>query len=442
LTAHRAKGLEWDLVVVAGVQDGVWPDVRRRGSLLSADRLGSAGVEPPASAATRTVDERRLFYVAITRARRHLFVTAVQSVDDAGPRPSRFLEELGVELPAPQPGPGELLSARALAGRLRQVVVDSSSTAALRTAAAVVLGRMAAPLAPAGAERETAEPAVAAALPSTWWGMAEGTPGGGPVRPAEQPVALSASALAQFARCPLRWFLDREARAAQPASAAQGFGNVVHALARVMSTDSATDVDGLIDRVDTVWDALGLETAWHGDQQRQKARAALGRLAQWLAASQRTHVGSEIPFGPVLVGGAALAGRVDRLDADDDGRLHIVDYKTSGQKPTKAEVKADLQLGFYQLAGQVGAFDDVAGGRAVLGGAELVQLVAGLAGGQPSVQHQAALPEGGGDVAAALGRMVGAVTAETFPARPDDHCKRCPFRRACPAHEDGRQVLS
>ena len=39
LTAHRSKGLEWPLVVVASVQEGTWPDVRRRGSLLEADRL-------------------------------------------------------------------------------------------------------------------------------------------------------------------------------------------------------------------------------------------------------------------------------------------------------------------------------------------------------------------------------------------------------------------
>ena len=40
MTAHRAKGLEWRLVVIAGVQEGVWPDLRRRGSLLEADRIG------------------------------------------------------------------------------------------------------------------------------------------------------------------------------------------------------------------------------------------------------------------------------------------------------------------------------------------------------------------------------------------------------------------
>ncbi len=49
LTAHRSKGLEWDLVVAAHVQEEVWPDLRRRASLLAADRLG------PADAAGRPV---------------------------------------------------------------------------------------------------------------------------------------------------------------------------------------------------------------------------------------------------------------------------------------------------------------------------------------------------------------------------------------------------
>ena len=78
LTAHRAKGLEWELVVVAGVQEGAWPDVRRRGSLLEPDRLGRRAVtERRSRPRSRIAEERRLFYVACTRARRRLVVTAV-----------------------------------------------------------------------------------------------------------------------------------------------------------------------------------------------------------------------------------------------------------------------------------------------------------------------------------------------------------------------------
>ena len=100
LTAHRSKGLEWDVVVVAGVQEEVWPDLRLRGSLLGADelaeaarpdvigldgglapgeggeRMAAADVAAAALAARLLAEERRLFYVAVTRARRLLVVTA------------------------------------------------------------------------------------------------------------------------------------------------------------------------------------------------------------------------------------------------------------------------------------------------------------------------------------------------------------------------------
>lgn len=97
MTAHRSKGLEWRLVVVAGVQEGLWPDLRRRGSLLEADRIGRDGLAEPLTPGALLAEERRLFYVAATRARERLIVTAVKAPADDGDQPSRFLTELGVE---------------------------------------------------------------------------------------------------------------------------------------------------------------------------------------------------------------------------------------------------------------------------------------------------------------------------------------------------------
>ncbi|MET8087071.1 ATP-dependent DNA helicase [Micromonospora sp. NPDC005237] len=119
LTAHAAKGLEWDLVAIAGVQEGIWPDLRLRGSLLGSERLvdvlagRSVGGARAATVVGQTSalldEERRLFHVAISRARHRLLVSAVASAavggDDHEEQPSRFLHELGPSTPPSTPGP-------------------------------------------------------------------------------------------------------------------------------------------------------------------------------------------------------------------------------------------------------------------------------------------------------------------------------------------------
>src|SRR5699024_3342085 len=101
VTAHASKGLEWDVVAVAGVQEGVWPDLRERSTLLRTEMFVDLAARRDDSAITRAsarlAEERRLFYVAATRARRRLIVTAVSDEDTA---PSRFLDELDSAGPA------------------------------------------------------------------------------------------------------------------------------------------------------------------------------------------------------------------------------------------------------------------------------------------------------------------------------------------------------
>jgi DNA helicase-2/ATP-dependent DNA helicase PcrA len=91
LTLHRAKGLEWEAVFLPRVEQGELPV--RRGDVD---------------------EERRLFYVGMTRARRHLLVTWEG-------RPSRFLDELGVRAAAPP-----------LAKRERPVLEQTPAVQALR----------------------------------------------------------------------------------------------------------------------------------------------------------------------------------------------------------------------------------------------------------------------------------------------------------------------
>ena len=210
LTAHRSKGLEWRLVVVAHVQETSWPDLRRRTSLLQADRIGAERyavpvIQPETTTRELLAEERRLFYVACTRACERLVVTAVASPDDEGEQPSRFLTELGVEVRHHQGRPPRPLSLLGLVSELRRTASDPASNPTLRDAALRRLARLVTERRPDG------RPLVPAADPATWWGTRDLSHAGQPVRPADEPVELSASALAGLVECPAKWFLEREA---------------------------------------------------------------------------------------------------------------------------------------------------------------------------------------------------------------------------------------
>ncbi|MEU0107050.1 ATP-dependent DNA helicase [Streptomyces sp. NPDC006251] len=446
MTAHRSKGLEWRLVVVAGVQEGLWPDLRRRGSLLEADRIGRDGLAEPLTPGALLAEERRLFYVAATRARERLVVTAVKAPADDGDQPSRFLTELGVELKDVTGRPRRPLSVAALVAELRATTVDPRVSDALREAAARRLARLAA------LADEDGRPLVPSAHPYRWWGMFEPTESKVPLRNRDQPVVLSGSALDQLAKtCALQWFLGREVKADAPATAAQGFGNVVHVLAdEVASGRTPADLSVLMERLDSVWNALAFDAPWKSEQEKDNARVALERFLKWhvMDRTGRTPVASEHDFDVTLEAGdyqVRIRGQMDRVEADGEGRAYVVDFKTGKQAPTGKEVERHPQLAVYQLAVREGAVDDVFDGvRPEPGGAELVHLRQGAAqrdGGEALPKVQAQEPLRGEWVGDLLATAAGKVLDERFTPTAGQHCTHCAFRASCSAQQEGRHVV-
>ncbi|MFD8406173.1 ATP-dependent helicase [Streptomyces anulatus] len=446
MTAHRSKGLEWRLVVVAGVQEGVWPDLRRRGSLLEADRIGRDGLAEPLTPGALLAEERRLFYVAATRARDRLVVTAVKAPADDGDQPSRFLTELGVEPRDVTGRPRRPLAVAALVAELRATTVDPAASDALRDAAAHRLARLAA------LTDDEGQPLVPAAHPYRWWGLEEPTRSAVPLRDRDQPVTLSGSALDQLANtCALQWFLGREVKADAPATAAQGFGNVVHVLAdEVASGRTPADLDVLMERLDSVWNGLAFDAPWKSEQEKDHARAALERFLHWhvLDRGGRTPAASEHDFDVTLEAGeyaVRIRGSMDRVEQDAEGRAYVVDFKTGKGAPTKDEVAAHPQLAVYQLAVREGAVDEVFDGeRPEAGGAELVQLrqpAPKKEGGDAFPKIQAQEPLAGEWVSDLLATAAGKVLDERFTPTTGAHCSHCTFRASCSAQPEGRQVV-
>nr|WP_259670268.1 ATP-dependent DNA helicase [Streptomyces sp. ID38640] len=448
MTAHRSKGLEWRLVVVAGVQEGLWPDLRRRGSLLEADRIGRDGLAEPLTPGALLAEERRLFYVATTRARERLVVTAVKAAADDGDQPSRFLTELGVTPQDITGRPRRPLSVAALVAELRATTVDPAATPALREAAAQRLAKLAA------LHDDDHHPLVPAAHPANWWGLHEPTHSSVPLRDRDRPVVLSGSALDQLAHtCSLQWFLGREVKADTPATAAQGFGNVVHVLAdEVASGRTPADLTVLMERLDSVWDALAFDAPWKSRQEKDHARAALERFLRWHVMERETRgrdtVATEHGFDLTLRAGAyevRIRGSMDHVSQDTQGRAYVVDFKTGKQKPTGPEVARHPQLAVYQLAVREGAVDDAFDGRTPEpGGAELVHLRLGAPqkeGGDALPAVQAQQPLDGEWVGELLATAAGRVLEERFTPTTGSHCTHCAFRTSCSAQPEGRHIV-
>ena len=440
MTAHRSKGLEWDVVVVAGVQADDWPDLRRRGSVLDADLLGTEGLRAPQTVADLRREERRLFYVAITRARRRLVCTAVEAPAEDGRRPSPFLEDLGIDVVHEGEPIRHPLTLAGLVSDLRRVTVDDGVSEALRAAAASRLAELA-------RADDNGRALVPAAHPDGWWGLralsddADATSKADSEQPA---IYLSGSQIEALQRCPLQWYLSKRVKAEATRSTAAGFGGLLHALAdAVVQGQLPAEVDALVTALDEVWGQLPYPAAWEASQEHAVAVAAIERFLSWHAAARgREVVSTEQSFETdvtILDRTVHLSGRVDRIERDEGGALVVVDFKTSTTAKTAKEVDGDLQLATYRRL--VAESEGVSRGQVA---AELVQLrvAQGKNASGPKVQVHEPTPEADAQLDVSLERAVATITSQRFVATPGKACNYCQFALACPAQPMGQEVIT
>ena len=427
LTPAQAMGRRWQVVVLAGLQDGAWPNLRLRDRILRADLLADVGAGRFAvgedgreelidstRAARRAVldDEYRLFVAAVTRSRSIVHAGAVRSEDavpsvlfDLVARLAGTHRENDIVPVDPVEAPLSL-SGHIADLRARAANPDDPVDAQL---AATLLALMA---------REH----VLSAQPQRWLGA-----GGTPTTDAEYTgdLTLSPSQFERALACPLRWFLTTIG-ADGPSNAAASLGTLIHAVAEEHPHGSADELEAALEeRIEEL--GYNLDT-WAGRVADRHARDIVNNLATYLEG---------IP-GPVeveqavsaQVEGVTIRGRMDRLEHVDEG-VRVTDLKTGKSGYSAKTVPDNPQLAAYQMA-LLASGERVAGARIALLGDDKPKFF-----DQPRLEGQA-LEDWRDKIRAVAADARGPY----FEARPSDAaCAYCSFDRLCPARERGHKVV-
>jgi superfamily I DNA/RNA helicase/RecB family exonuclease len=430
LSAHASLGREWDVVVIAGLQEGLWPNVVPRGGVLGTQQLVDVldGIADGTSVrAPLLAEERRLLIAALGRARTHVLVTAVDGDQgDDAMLPSPFCDELmalATESPAENPEPvrtPRVLTPAAVVGRLRAVVCapDDAVDETMRLSAATQLARL-------------AHAGVPGSAPAQWWCATEAS--------TDQPlwsedghvVTLSPSTLQTLVDCPLRWLLERHG-GSDGRDVRSALGTLVHAL-----VSDGTSEGQMLSALESVWAGLPFEAPWYAGNELDRHRAMLSAFAEWHARTRRelTAVGTEVDVDGLVAPadgdrpGVRVRGRVDRLERDAEGRLVVVDVKTGKSPVGKDDAQRHAQLAMYQLAIAEGVLpqgDEAGGGRLVYLGK------IGVAGATEREQNPMTT-EDRDQWRERVHQAASATKGPEFVARVNDGCAHCPVRAMCPA---------
>ena len=342
LTPSGLIGKRFDTVVLPGLSEGVWPNLKPRSSLLGANVLDAlvAGEITQARELKRSElpGELRMLNKAAGACGQRLILCATDKEDQ---QLSQFLPLVHGSYPQTESNLAKTYTLRSIVGELRRELASGKS--ANPEQAALGLARLAA----AG---------VPGATPRNWYGLL-------PISTTEpltdlenQQLQIRPSQLDNFLQCPLHWFIETHGGSAGSFQAS--LGSLIH---EVLEATDSSDIAELEKQKLSRWNTLEFEADWLEDLGKRQAARMLTNLAEYLKQfeSDGGRVLAKEQNFQFELGNIVVRGQVDRIEQLADGNVVVVDLKTGKLAATAADTLVNPQLALYQMAILEGGFKDL-----------------------------------------------------------------------------------
>lgn len=424
-TLHQSKGLEFDVVFIADATEGVFPDLRRRDSLLGSRLLSPSQPEDPADYARfRLQEEMRLAYTAMCRASRRVVWTAtVSGIEEGQGGPSRFLPRVAgtataaeaMVTPSSAATPTTPLELEAV---LRRTLRDPAVDAATRLAALTVLAE-------GGTRLRDPDTFAGVRRPGNDVGLISGE------------LKLSPSQADGYTTCPRRYALERRLHVGDEGTVYLAFGTLIHDTLEMAEKgaagrgDTHASITEALVALEECWDPTPYgpgpwAEAWHA-----RAVSTLEFLYGNWPTDSLPAVALEHEV-ELELGGVAWRGRVDRVEGDG-ASVRIVDYKTSRSPASLEEAAESIQLGFYAMAL---AQNPVGEGEPMS-----AQFWYPAKTSTKSLTTRDLDLGRIAEVSSKLDAAAAGIASEDWSPRRGAHCQRCRVRSICPAWPEGREAF-